>query len=217
MDVIFLTLVLEGVTDVALRCDQVSFLTFRLRGNPCCLNSSLAPFCRSESEDKNNSQSSTNTTSVCLAQGCPPPYEYSPTSPVACFCALPLFVGYRLKSPGFSDFRPYRDTFQKFVTTHLELFLYQLHIDSFAWEKGPRLRMDLKFFPVYDDVNNTHVFNDSEVQRIFSIFASWDIHNSDLFGPYELISFPRLGYIKDGLSRNPYLICFCNRAFLIWN
>uniref|UniRef100_A0A2N9F247 Protein kinase domain-containing protein n=1 Tax=Fagus sylvatica TaxID=28930 RepID=A0A2N9F247_FAGSY len=105
VDVIFLTLVLEGVTDVALRCDQVSFLTFRLQGNPYCLNSNLAPFCGSESEDKNNSQSSTNTTSVCLAQGCPPPYEYSPTSPVACFCALPLFVGYRLKSPGFSDFQ----------------------------------------------------------------------------------------------------------------
>ena len=195
MDVIFLTLVLEGVTDVALRCDQVSFLTFRLRGNPYCLNSNLAPFCGSESEDKNNSQSSTNTTSVCLAQECPPPYEYSPTSPVACFCALPLFVGYRLKSPGFSDFRPYRDTFQEFVTTHLKLFLYQLHIDSLAWEEGHRLRMDLKFFPVSDDVNSAHVFNDSEVQRIFSIFASWHIQNSDLFGPYEL-----LGFYKDGLS-----------------
>uniref|UniRef100_A0A2N9EXA8 Protein kinase domain-containing protein n=1 Tax=Fagus sylvatica TaxID=28930 RepID=A0A2N9EXA8_FAGSY len=140
-------------------------VTVWLQGNPYCLNSNLAPFCGSESEDKNNSQSSTNTTSVCLAQGCPPPYEYSPTSPVACFCALPLFVGYRLKSPGFSDFRPYRDTFQEYVTTHLKLFLYQLHIDSFAWEEGPRLRMDLKFFPVYDDVNNTHVFNDSEVQQ----------------------------------------------------
>uniref|UniRef100_A0A2N9F2C4 non-specific serine/threonine protein kinase n=1 Tax=Fagus sylvatica TaxID=28930 RepID=A0A2N9F2C4_FAGSY len=178
-------------------------VTVWLRGNPYCLNSNLAPFCGSESEDKNNSQSSTNTTSVCLAQGCPPPYEYSPTSPVACFCALPLFVGYRLKSPGFSDFRPYRDTFQEFVTTHLKLFLYQLHIDSFAWEEGPRLRMDLKFFPVYDDVNNTHEFNDSEVQRIFSIFTSWDIHNSDLFGPYELISFPLLGYYKDEGANSP--------------
>uniref|UniRef100_A0A2N9HZQ1 Protein kinase domain-containing protein n=1 Tax=Fagus sylvatica TaxID=28930 RepID=A0A2N9HZQ1_FAGSY len=178
-------------------------VTVWLQGNPYCLNSNLAPFCGSESEDKNNSQSSTNTTSVCLAQGCPPPYEYSPTSPVACFCALPLFVGYRLKSPGFSDFRPYRDTFQEYVTTHLKLFLYQLHIDSFAWEEGPRLRMDLKFFPVYDDVNNTHVFNDSEVQRIFSIFTSWDIHNSDLFGPYELISFPLLGYYKDEGANSP--------------
>ncbi|GMY05937.1 putative lrr receptor-like serine/threonine-protein kinase [Fagus crenata] len=103
---------------------------------------------------------STNTTSVCPAQGCPPPYEYSPTSPVACFCALPLFVGYRLKSPGFSDFPPYRDTFQENVTTHLKLFLYQLHIDSLAWEEGNRLRMVLKFYPVSDDVNSTHFFND---------------------------------------------------------
>uniref|UniRef100_A0A2N9EXA5 Protein kinase domain-containing protein n=1 Tax=Fagus sylvatica TaxID=28930 RepID=A0A2N9EXA5_FAGSY len=173
-------------------------VTVRLQGNPYCLNSNLAPFCGSESEDKNNSQSSTNTTSVCPAQGCPPPYEYSPTSPVACFCALPLFVGYRLKSPGFSDFPPYRDTFQENVTTHLKLFLYQLHIDSLAWEEGNRLRMVLKFFPVSDDVNSTHFFNDSEVQRIFSIFTSWHIQNSDLFGPYEL-----LGFYKDEGADSP--------------
>ncbi|GMY10412.1 probable LRR receptor-like serine/threonine-protein kinase At1g06840 isoform X2, partial [Fagus crenata] len=141
---------------------------------------------------------STNTTSVCPAQGCPPPYEYSPTSPVACFCALPLFVGYRLKSPGFSDFPPFRDTFQENLTTHLKLFLYQLHIDSLAWEEGHRLRMDLKFFPVSDDVNSAQVFNDSEVQRIFSIFASWHIQNSDLFGPYEL-----LGFYKDEGADSP--------------
>ena len=100
-----------------------------------------------------------------------------------------------MKSPGFSDFPLYRDTFQENLTTHLKLFLYQLHIDSLAWEEGHRLRMDLKFFPVSDDVNSAHVFNDSEVQRIFSIFASWHIQNSDLFGPYEL-----LGFYKDGLS-----------------
>ena len=198
MDVIFLTLVLEGVTDVALRCDQVSFLTFRLRGNPCCLNSSLAPFCGSESEDENNSQNSTNTTSVCLAQGCPPPYEYSPTSPVACFCALPLFVGYRLKSPAFSDFRPYKYKFEEFLTSHLELSLYQLYIDSFAWVEGPRLGMQLKFFPVSDSENNAHTFNKSEVQRIFDVFTSWKIHNDDLFGPAELISFPILDFYKYG-------------------
>ncbi|KAK7845705.1 putative lrr receptor-like serine/threonine-protein kinase, partial [Quercus suber] len=97
----------------------------------------------------------------CLSSSSvPTPYENSPTSPVACFCARPLFVGYRLKSPGFSDFRPYRYEFEVFLTSRLELSLYQLYnIDSFTWEEGPRLVMHLKFFPVYDAENNTHGAN----------------------------------------------------------
>ena len=154
LDVIFLILVLQGVTDIAHWCDEVSFLTVSLKGNPLCRDSNLAQFCESETEDKNYSQNPTSTTSVCPAQACPPPYEYSPTSPVACFCALPLFVGYRLKSPGFSDFRPYRYEFEVFLTSRLELSLYQLYIDSFTWEEGPQLGMHLKFFPVYDAENN---------------------------------------------------------------
>jgi hypothetical protein len=164
--------------------------------------------------DKNNSQSSTNT-SVCPAQQCAPPYEYlySPTSPVACFCAAPLFVGYRLKSPGFIDFRPYISTFEEHMTSALHLFLYQLDIDSFEWEVGPRLRMNLKLFPVYAE-NSNNIFNMSEVHRIFGIFTSWQFPDDDLFGPYELISFPLLGFYKDGLSRNPYLMCL-QQSFLV--
>ena len=213
---IFLILVLQGLTDIAHWCDQVSFLTFRLKGNPLCSNSKLAQFCVSQPKDKNNSQSSTNITSVCLAQACLPPYEYSPTYPVDCFCASPLFVEYRLKSPGFSDFRRYRHTFEKFLTSTLNLFHYQLYIDSFEWEEGPRLGMQLKFFPVYDAENSTHVFNRSEIQRIFDMFTSWKIKNFDIFGPYEIISFSLLGFHKDGLSQNPYLIFFCDKAFLMW-
>ena len=74
--------------------------------------------------------------------------------------------------------------------------------------------MQLKFFPVYDAENSTHVFNRSEIQRIFDMFTSWKINNFDIFGPYEIISFSLLGFHKDGLSQNPYLIYFCNRAFL---
>ncbi|KAM3740111.1 hypothetical protein ACB098_08G074000 [Castanea mollissima] len=178
-------------------------VTVGLKGNPLCRDSNLARFCESETEDKNYSQNSTNTTSVCPAQACPPPYEYSPTSPVDCFCARPLFVGYRLKSPGFSDFRPYRHEFEVFLTSRLELSLYQLYIDSFTWEEGPRLGMHLKFFPVYDAENNTHVFNRSEIQRIFDIFTSWKIHNPDMFGPYEFISFSLLGFQKDDGANSP--------------
>nr|POE57498.1 isoform 2 of probable lrr receptor-like serine/threonine-protein kinase [Quercus suber] len=106
-------------------------VTVWLQGNPLCSDSKLAQFCVSQPKDKNNSQSSTNNASVCPAQACLPPYEYSPTSPVDCFCASPLFVEYRLKSPGFSNFRWYRHTFEKVLTSTLNLFHYQLYIDSF--------------------------------------------------------------------------------------
>jgi hypothetical protein len=174
--------------------------TFRLQGNPLCSSTNLDQFCGSKREDENNSQSSTNTTSNCQYQGCPPPYEHNPTSPVPCFCAAPLLVGYRLKSPGFIDFRPYRNEFEQFLTSTLELFPYQLHIDSFAWEEGPRLRMYLKIFPAYDE--NSHIFNGSEVQRIMNMFISWKIKDPEAFGPYEVRGFTDS---NDGLSQNPYL------------
>nr|POE57488.1 putative lrr receptor-like serine/threonine-protein kinase [Quercus suber] len=179
-------------------------VTVGLKGNPLCWDSNLAQFCESETEYKNYSQNSTNTTSICPAQACPPPCEYSPTSPVACFCAFPQFVGYRLKSPGFSDFRPYRHEFEVFLTSHLELSLYQLYIDSFTWEEGPRLVMNLKFFPVYDAENKTHAFNRSELQRMFDIFTTWNIRNPpDKFVPYEFISFPLLDFEKDDGANFP--------------
>ncbi|XP_065634846.1 probable LRR receptor-like serine/threonine-protein kinase At1g06840 isoform X1 [Quercus suber] len=178
-------------------------VTVWLQGNPLCSDSKLAQLCLSQPKDNNNSQSSTNYNSMCLAQACLPPYEFSPTSPVDCFCASPLFVIYRLKSPGFSDFRRYRHTFEKFLTSTLNLFHYQLYIDSFVWEEGPRLRMQLKFFPVYDAESRTHVFNRSEIQRIFDMFTSWKINNFDIFGPYEIISFSLLGFYKDDGASSP--------------
>ncbi|KAE8056443.1 hypothetical protein FH972_013218 [Carpinus fangiana] len=178
-----------------------------LQGNPLCSNTNLYQFCGSKRVDENNSQSSINTTSNCPYQGCPPLYEYIPTSPRPCFCAAPLLVGYRLKSPGFIDFRPYRNGFEQFLTSTLELFRYQLHIDSFAWEEGPRLRMYLKIFPAYDDDNNknSHIFNGSEVRRIMSTFISWKILNPDEIGPYEVLNFTLFNIYNDGaptLSRS---------------
>ncbi|KAB1201025.1 hypothetical protein CJ030_MR0G005175 [Morella rubra] len=172
-------------------------VTVWLQGNPLCSNTNLVHFCGSSTGDENNLQSSTNTTS-CPSDACPPQYEYSPTSPEPCVCYAPLLVGYRLKSPGFRDFRPYKDTLEKFLTSTLELFLYQLYIESYAWEKGPRLGMYLKLFPVYDvNINNTHVFNGSEVQRIMRRFISWKIYDPDVFGPYEVLNFTLLDVYKD--------------------
>ncbi|XP_059429372.1 probable LRR receptor-like serine/threonine-protein kinase At1g06840 isoform X2 [Corylus avellana] len=176
-------------------------VTVWLQGNPLCSTTNLVQLCRSESEDENNSQSSTNTTSNCPYQGCPPPYEYIPTAPVPCICAVPLLVGYRLKSPGFIDFRPYRNAFEDFLTSALMLFRYQLYIDSFTWEEGPRLRMYLKIFPVYDVNKNSHIFNGSEVRRIMSMFISWNINDPDVIGPYEVLSF--IDVYNDGVPTPP--------------
>ncbi|KAJ6349104.1 hypothetical protein OIU77_006655 [Salix suchowensis] len=156
-----------------------------LKGNPACSNSN-AFYCESRNSDMNN-QSSTESNTTCLAQSCPPPFEYSPTSPVSCFCAAPLIFGYRLKSPGFSNFIPYRIRFENYLSSGLQLNLYQLGLDSIEWESGPRLQMDLKLFPVYVNETNSHVFNRSEVRRIISMFTGWKIPDNEIFGPYELL------------------------------
>ncbi|KAJ4834381.1 hypothetical protein Tsubulata_007321 [Turnera subulata] len=162
-------------------------VTLWLQGNPACSNANLTKFCGSETGVTNN-QSFTRFDMKCPAQSCPPPYEYSPTSPISCFCAAPLLIGYRLKSPGFSDFIPYKDTFEGYLTSGLKLNLYQLDLYFFSWEKGPRLRMDLKLFPVFNVENNSsHVFNTTEVRRLLGMFTGWRIPDSEIFGPYELL------------------------------
>ncbi|KAK3025851.1 hypothetical protein RJ639_041299, partial [Escallonia herrerae] len=171
-------------------------VTLRLRGNPICLRSNMAQFCASESEDLINVQTLAIANDTCYSQSCPPPYQYAPASPVPCFCAAPLLVGYRLKSPGFWDFPPYIDPFEVYLTSGLKIKLHQLDIDSFEWQKGPRLKMYLKIFPVYID-NNSSLFNKSEVLRIRSMFTGWTIPDSEVFGPYELLNFTLLNPYKD--------------------
>ncbi|KAG0484038.1 hypothetical protein HPP92_012122 [Vanilla planifolia] len=122
-------------------------------------------------------------------------YEYNPFSPTPCFCAIPLEVGYRLKSPGFSNFPPYVNEFRDYLSSGLGLATYQLVIDSYIWEEGPRLRMNLKLFP-----NNTSLFSDNEVLRIRGIFTGWLIPDSDIFGPSELLNFTLGFYSKVLLS-----------------
>ncbi|PQQ02333.1 putative LRR receptor-like serine/threonine-protein kinase [Prunus yedoensis var. nudiflora] len=142
-----------GSTEVPLN------VTVWLRGNPVCSSANLNKFCGSESDDKNSSQGSTNSTA--------------------------------------SYFRPYKSTFEEYLTTGLNLSLDQLDITSFDWEKGPRLRMYLKLFPVHVKDNSSHTFNESEVQRIMGMFTSWNIPDSTVFGPYELINFILLDPYKN--------------------
>ncbi|XP_028077409.1 probable LRR receptor-like serine/threonine-protein kinase At1g06840 isoform X3 [Camellia sinensis] len=164
-------------------------VTVRLQGNPICLNTNLVQFCGSQNENDSNIQSSTNSNVACFVQSCPPPYEFAPSSLVPCLCAVPLIVDYRLKSPGFSDFRPYTNLFEEYLTSRLELKAYQLDIATTPmWETGHRLGMYLKIFPVY--VNNTHhLFNSSEVLRIRGLFTRWEIRDLKIFGPYEVLNF----------------------------
>eukprot|EP00258_Populus_trichocarpa_P031558 XP_024447577.1 probable LRR receptor-like serine/threonine-protein kinase At1g06840 isoform X2 [Populus trichocarpa] len=169
-------------------------VTLRLKGNPVCSNSSIFQFCESQNNDMNN-QSSTESNATCFTQSCPSPYEYSPTSPTSCFCAAPLIFGYRLKSPGFSKFVPYRIRFENYLTSGLKLSLFQLDLASVVWESGPRLKMHLKLFPVY--VNGTNTFNTSEARRIISMFTGWKIPDSEIFGPYELLYITLLDPYRD--------------------
>ncbi|VVB12786.1 unnamed protein product [Arabis nemorensis] len=173
-------------------------VTLRLDGNPICKNRSISNaglFCESLGKEWTSLPiNSSNPALDCPPLACPTPdfYEYSPASPSQCFCAAPLRIGYRLKSPSFSYFPPYTDQFGKYVTDFLQMEPYQLWIDSYQWEKGPRMRMYLKLFPKVNE-SYSRTFNTSEVLRIRGIFASWRFPGSDLFGPYELLNFTLQG------------------------
>ncbi|KAJ8632951.1 hypothetical protein MRB53_026287 [Persea americana] len=166
-------------------------VTIMLRGNPICQNlNNVDQFCGSQNEG----EETINTTTLnCALQSCPTDnfYESVPSFLGRCFCAAPLRIGYRLKSPGFSDFLPYVDLFKEYLTSGLKLEIYQLIIHSVIWEEGPRLKMDLKLFPQFSTTNFT--FNVTEIARIRSMFTGWTIPDSDIFGPYELLDFTLLG------------------------
>ncbi|KAJ8647825.1 hypothetical protein MRB53_000848 [Persea americana] len=174
-----------------------SNVLLKLQGNPVCKNANLFRFCGSQSGGDDTPGDSTKSIKDCQPQSCPTDssYEYDPESPEPCFCAAPIRVGYRLKSPSFSNFLPYQSSFKVFLTSGLKLNLSQLSIDSFIWEPGPRLRMYLKFFPLYDNHSGTVAtkFNTSEIVRIRNIFTDWSITANETFGPAELLNFTLLG------------------------
>ncbi|KAK9070022.1 hypothetical protein SSX86_010421 [Deinandra increscens subsp. villosa] len=180
--------------------------SLRLHGNPICRNSSIhnkEQFCEPEEFEEFIHSISNNSTS-CPIQSCPIDnyFEYVPGSPIPCFCASPLRIEYRLKSPSFSYFPPYHDQFEAYVTGSLDLDFYQLNIDSIMWEKGPRLRMSLKLFPKAG--TGSSIFSTRDVLRIRGIFTTWVFPGSDLFGPYELLDFTLVGpysHLNVGTSR----------------
>lgn len=162
-----------------------SNITIGLQGNPACSNNQL-PYCEPHNGDFNNTLVNTDLYG-CPPDVCPDGYQYAPPSPTRrCTCMAPVYVGYRLKSPGFSDFSPYVDSFKEYLSEGLEMNLSQLEIQTAEWQEGPRLRMDLKLFP-----NNvtSRMFNQSEILWIREMFSGWRIPDSAVFGPYEFLSF----------------------------
>ncbi|XVE84304.1 hypothetical protein DITRI_Ditri17bG0002300 [Diplodiscus trichospermus] len=202
----------NSLSNITGTTDPPSNVTIRLDGNPVCTLANqlnIARFCGIIlGDDDFVPGSSINSTDSCPPQSCPlsDDYEYVPESPVNCFCAAPLGVGLRLRSPTISDFRPYIYPYKAFITSSLGLDLYQLLVVSFIWQKGPRLRLYLKFFPQY--TNNTAKFNESEIQRIRDMIATFSIPSNDTFGPYELLNFTLGPYsnvdlqpLKSGMSK----------------
>ncbi|KAM0825737.1 hypothetical protein ACQ4PT_069345 [Festuca glaucescens] len=170
-------------------------VTVMLSGNPVCGNSNGTPIdnlCQPQSVNQQTSKQIQGTSLNCSPCPTDKNYEYNPSSPIPCFCAVPLGVGLRLKSPGITDFYPYEGAFGADVTSLLELFVYQLHIEHYIWEVGPRLNMHLKLFP-----SNTSLFNISEVVRLRHVLAGWEITLLDLFGPYELLNFTLGSYADE--------------------
>ncbi|GLU17821.1 hypothetical protein SLE2022_341740 [Rubroshorea leprosula] len=178
-------------------------VTLRLGGNPICNNSNLpnrGVFCALESGE-GMPMNSTNSTVDCPKQSCPiaDSYEYVPASPLPCFCAAPLRIGYRLKSPSFTYFPPYIYQFDLYLTSYLNMDPYQMSIESYIHEQG-RIRMYLKLYPRVSDPSKR--FNDSEVLRIRGLFTTWTFPPNDFFGPYELLNFTLLGPYSNLLFGN---------------
>ena len=166
----------------------------RISGNPVCDNPARAKgLCQPKSVNEAPSGQGPQVNIDCASCPRDKNYEYNPLSPIPCICAAPLGVGFRLKSPGISDFRSYKRAFEMDSTYVLNLSIYQLYIERYTWEAGPRLNMNLKLFP-----NNTNLFTISEVMRLRQLLAGWQITLSDTFGPYELLNFT-LGSYGDGM------------------
>lgn len=183
----------------------------RLQGNPICTRAKeldITQFCGRTSGDVENPEGSSNSTFNCEPQSCPTSYffEYVPASPLRCFCAAPLGLEIRLRSPSISDFRPYKRPFEIYLASSLGLDLYQVLIDSFEWQEGPRIKMYVKIYPQYNNNVTTNTFNTSELHWIMDMIATFTIPLNDTFGPFDLLGFSLLGPYSGGMS--PELLYF---------
>ncbi|TKW26704.1 hypothetical protein SEVIR_3G207400v4 [Setaria viridis] len=109
-------------------------VTVMLYGNPVCRNTNgalVTNLCKPMSVNQQTSKKEQGSTFSC--QPCPTDknYEYNPSSPIPCFCAVPLGVGLRLKSPGITDFHPHEEAFDVFGPYELLNFTLGSYADEF--------------------------------------------------------------------------------------
>ncbi|KAL9337121.1 hypothetical protein Peur_071609 [Populus x canadensis] len=196
----------NSLTNISGITNPPTNVSIKLQGNPVCQRANelnIVRFCGVPTEDAEVPGSSNDFPESCKTQSCPfsDNFEYVPESPSPCFCAAPLGIGLRLRSPSISDFQPYKFPFELWITDHLDMNPYQLVIDSFMWEEGPRLRMYLKIFPSFS--NDTYKFNTSEILQLMEQFATFSIPGDDTFGPYDLLNFTLLGPYKTVIPKLP--------------
>lgn len=187
----------NGLTNLSAPLSPPANVTILLHGNPVCTAQNqlnISQYCQSTTVAIRGGSADNST--LCQPCSTDLPFERVPMSPIPCSCSIPVYVDYRLKSPGFWDYVPYESQFQQYLSSGLSLSLYQLEVSSFMWEEGPRLKMYLKLFP-----NNTPFFNASEVLRLNGMFTGWQIPDSDIFGPYELLNF-NPGWYNNVLPHN---------------
>jgi hypothetical protein len=112
--------------------------------------------------------------------------RHTPPDQPANFCRRcePITIGFRLKSPGFSSFDSYDAQFLAWLAGGLDLTQPQVVLKDYAWEPGPRLLMTVLLF---SSTGNT--FQAPEFDRLYSNLSEWDLPDSAIFGPWELLSF----------------------------
>lgn len=118
------------------------------------------------------------------------------TPPNLCQTCDFITVGYRLKSPGFSTFDRLDKQFVDYLSSGLNLTQNQVVLKNYMWQHGPRLLMTILLYP-----ENSNSFNQSEFDRLYTTFSQWRIPDSEVFGPYELLSFDPRTLPTDGASK----------------
>ncbi|MCO5580428.1 hypothetical protein L7F22_034294 [Adiantum nelumboides] len=152
-----------------------------------------------ESKQSDNSYSPSCDPMTCSSGEEPIPAVFY--SQGLCRCAMPIVVGYRLKSPSFAFFTPFIKGYEEWIASGLLLSPDQVHLNSFTKESGPRFSTILKIFPAVD---GPRIFTETELLRIFSIFSGWKMPPNDFYGPQELLSFNYTLYQEDIHANSSY-------------
>ncbi|KAL5550408.1 hypothetical protein UlMin_000584 [Ulmus minor] len=187
----------NSLSNLAGSLDPPPNISIMLQGNPVCQKANelkIVKFCQlGDGGFVDVPRNSSNSSTECPPHACPTHnfYEYVPDSPQPCFCAAPLRIWLMLRSPSISEFQAYIGDFKEYITSNFQLEPYQLVVDTYMWEEGPRLNVFLKFFPQF--ANNTDQFNTSALQNLTERIASFTLPLNDTFGPSDFHEFILLG------------------------